>query len=119
MFQTLLKRVEYDNARAAVISENLANLNTPNYCVMDLAPMSVRGKGRVALAITHGEHRRNASIGDAFQRIHDIESTRPDGHVSLNEQMVKLQETYAESTLMLNSFKKFVNFHKIILEGSA
>jgi flagellar basal body rod protein FlgB len=100
-----------------VIDENLANLNTPDYRVIDLMPMSVRKDGTLALMITHKDHKTNASIGDSFRKKHDIEATRPDGHIDINGQLVKLQETHAESTLMLNSFKKFTDFHRVILRG--
>jgi flagellar basal body rod protein FlgB len=116
MFQSLLKRTEWDNARVGVINENLANLNTPEYMAMDIAKISETRKGALTLTTTHHDHRNSASIGTTFERVKDIEATRLNGHININEQLLKLQEAYMENTLMLNSFKKFIDLHKVVLK---
>jgi flagellar basal body rod protein FlgB len=100
-----------------VINENLANSNTADYVATDLSPMSSGRRKSTQLTTTDNRHCSGTRSTDApYERIPDLQATRLDGHININEQLVKLQETYAESALMMGSFKKFADFYKIVLK---
>ncbi|MDR2416760.1 MAG: hypothetical protein LBD15_01140 [Holosporales bacterium] len=116
MFQSLFRRIGWSSSRIGVINENLANLNTPDYIATDLSPLSSGKCQAIHLATTDDRHCMGAGpLDTAHVRVKDLQATRLDGHININEQLVKLQETYAESALMMSSFKKFTDFYKIVL----
>ncbi|MDR1910677.1 MAG: hypothetical protein LBQ26_02440 [Holosporales bacterium] len=118
MFRSLLRRIEWGNARIGVINENLANVNTPDYVATDLEPLSSKKREFVPLVTTDEQHcARMNTINVPHARVKDLDATRSDGHIDINEQLVKLQETYTESTLMVKSFEKFASFYRIVLKG--
>jgi flagellar basal-body rod protein FlgB len=109
LFSMLKGRMDYLNARQKVVSENVANADTPGFTPRDLKPKTfdqvLAGQGGpVALAQTQvghmpigGPHGNRGMVGSssAYQAMTSPDSeTRMDGNsVVLEEEMMKMAES--------------------------
>jgi len=125
LFNMMKKRFSWLGQRQEVLSQNIANANTPKYRPRDLEPFDfakiLRREGRgFTLARTHENHHdASATLGD---RAFDSEKERrpfetaPDGNaVILEEQMAKVAETQAAYDMAAQLYKKHLNMFKIAI----
>lgn len=106
--------------RQRVISENIANSETPGYKARDVrapdfgAMLNIRS-GRTAVArptvaITSGMAAlgaRGPSIGGNVIRDTDISETKPDGNnVTLEDQLLRMGQVQADFTAMTSLYRK-------------
>lgn len=99
VFQALKHKMQWHQSRQSVLSENIANADTPGFQGSDLRAlsfedaMSVRGPGGVAARLTDGDHIEGALRGASPYRTDGavpFEIT-PDGNeVAVEEQMMKV-----------------------------
>lgn len=117
-------------ARQAVLTQNVANADTPDYRPLDLrqpppgprAPLAgqrVAGPRPVALAVTHAVHMAGSpapAAGDPRARETDGFETSPSGNaVVLDEQLEKLGETQLGYELATNLYRRHVGMQKTAL----
>ena len=125
LFDMLKKRFSWLGQRQEVLSQNIANANTPKYRPRDLEAFSfekiLRREGRgFELARTHENHYdASATLGDqAFYSEKERRpfETAPDGNaVILEEQMAKIAETQAAHDMAAQLYKKYLNMFKIAI----
>ena len=128
LFQAMGAKMDYLGQRQKVISQNIANADTPNYRPLDLKPADfsgilsgIRAGGGsgaqvkpVSLSGTDTMHfgtKCGSSTGDAKSvKQRDIYEASPDGNaVVIEEQMINAGETMMDYTLMTNLYQKNIN----------
>lgn len=125
LLKALSAKMHYLNQRQGVLSQNIANADTPGYRPYDLKPVDFRAVLRRAedrpenLPVrTHEMHQ--SPYSDLFspkkgmtKRPYDVE---PSGNaVSLEEQMVKSGRTQVEYNLMTSLYQKNLNMMRVAL----
>jgi len=123
LFSGLTKRMAWLNQRTKVISQNIANADTPNYQAMELKPLSfkelTKTSGHMTLASTRSGHfsqgRERAARGESEKEREPYEVTPSGNSVVLEEQMMKLAENQMEYRLVTNLYKKNVSLLKMAL----
>jgi flagellar basal-body rod protein FlgB len=120
-------RMSYDSERQAVLSQNLANIDTPDYRPKDLAPLEfkdllVGGASRLPMQATSPMH-ITASGGftttfDVIQAAQDAE-TKPIGNaVNLEDQMTKIAQNQTDFQLSSSVYQKLIAMYRVSLGGS-
>jgi flagellar basal-body rod protein FlgB len=100
LFAMLRTRMQWHQERQRVLSENVANADTPGFRARDLAPlkfdrMTPRSNPGVALARTDASHQigsGSSAGGGSFESVRNRgQEIRPTGNaVSLEEEMIKV-----------------------------
>ncbi len=108
------QKIRYLAERQSVISQNIANANTPDYKAQDLkAPsfselVAPSGKGGVKLAVTSPKHIQLQTHNSLFKVVEDESAeTSPDGNsVVLEEQMMHMAKTSLDYQTTVNLYQK-------------
>lgn len=132
LFDLVSARTRYLARREAVLTQNVANADTPDYKPLDLRPAKARdlltqrhpgGPGPVALALTQAAHLTGTppSRPDGPRaRATDGFETAPSGNaVVLDEQLEKLGETQLGYELATNLYRRHVGMQKTALGNGA
>ena len=124
LFSLLTGRMSWLSARQSVLSENVANADTPNYVARDIKPMDFEnmiagGNSGTGLATTNVRHidLRAARGGNAFE-VEDAEGEggKPTGNiVSVEQEMIKLSDTQIQYQTATNLYQKAVNMFRTAL----
>lgn len=124
LFSMLRSRMSYLGDRQRVISENVANADTPRYTPHDLKPFSfeahvkVAGAG-VAQAVTQPRHMQapNAKGPSAAKAvaIHDSETTLDGNSVVLEDEMMKLTDSRMNYDAAVSFYQKSVDMLRMAL----
>lgn len=129
MFGMVKRRLDWFNQRQEVISQNIANANTPKYASRDVVPFDFKKElenvrraatphNTVSLLVTNPRHiekeaeQSGAGLG-RFRVKPDLQpyETAPDGNqVVLEEQMVRMNENQAGHGMIAQLYKKHLNF---------
>jgi flagellar basal-body rod protein FlgB len=121
LLSSLRQRMTWLHQRQDVLSQNVANADTPGYVARDLKPqdfssiLSGETRNGSALLSTNPRHITMKSGGAA--RFDDIESPdgapNPNGNaVSLEQEMIKVSETQAEFQAAANLYAKAMSLMK-------
>ena len=122
LFQGLSAKMAYLHKRQAVLAQNVANADTPNYIPRDLQEVdfssvldSVNSKANriVQLEGTSSKHmnpRNSIEMGDFRARVQsDVYEISPSGNaVIMEEQMMKAAQTTMDYNLMATIYQKNV-----------
>ena len=119
----LVARLDLLSARSAVIAQNIAHSDTPNYVAKDIKPKKFNelAKSAVAMQVTDPRHlqRSPGSSKSAFK----VESA-PDGAASLNgnqvsleTQAMKLSATRQEYALASSLYRKGLSMLRLAARG--
>jgi flagellar basal-body rod protein FlgB len=109
------KRMAYLSERQKVLSENVANANTPGYATKDLKPMDfrnlLRAQSHMEPATTNPLHLVGTvpptSFSEAKVDKSQLYESSPDGNsVSLEQQMIKVADTQTQYQLSANLYQK-------------
>ncbi len=101
--------------RQRVLSENIANVNTPNYQANDLKPLNFESElglsgARLELVSTSPQHLQAPSgfgrDGDASLEHANEDRTIAGNTVSMEDELMKVSRTGADYQLMTNLYKK-------------
>lgn len=123
ILSALRTRLEWLSERQKLLSENIANADTPGYRARDLKPVDfhkmLKRNSTSALALTHPMHIKGG-LGDQNFRFQPTEAegyeVNPSGNsVSIEEQMVKLGETQMEYETATGIYRKQSQMLKIAL----
>ena len=104
--------------RQRVLSENVANANTPNYKANDLKPLSFEHElgqagGQLQLVSTDAGHLQPKSAGASGDLTTITEDRTIGGNtVSMEDELMKVSQTGADYQLMINLYKKQVGMLK-------
>ena len=130
LFKLLSARMGWLAQRQAVLAQNIANADTPDYRPRDLREGDFRklaegfaGRStRLPVTRTVGSHLiggASARIGMAGEKQHMPYETAPDGNaVILEEQTAKAGKVALDHQLASNIYKKYVSMIKIALGTS-
>ncbi len=120
---TMLRtRMQWHQERQQVLSENIANADTPNFRPSDLNPLkfdsSLKVAQNVALARTSSGHMTGLSGGsDQFRMAKaGLTETRPAGNaVSLEDEMMKVAENQMDYQAATTLYSKSLGLMKTAL----
>ena len=124
LFDAMKNKMKYTNQNQNIISQNIANANTPKYKTMELAPVDFSKSlvsRNIKLRTTSPKHitppRRSISFKERRQR--DTYETKPNGNnVSLEEQVVKMSENDMEFRATAGSMKQMSSLLKAAIGDS-
>ena len=126
LFAMAQRQIDYLAKRQSVLSENVANANTPQYQVKDLAPVNFKDllappKETVQLAVTNPMHLSPevTSASSQFEEINERrpEESKPDGNqVLIEDQMQKIGDIKGDYELAVNLMMKNISMIKTALD---
>jgi flagellar basal-body rod protein FlgB len=124
LFAMAQRQIDYLARRQSVLSENVANANTPEYKVKDLAPVNFKDlmgppKEAVRAAVTNPMHisPEVASVNFEEVNVRRPEESKPDGNqVLIEDQMQKIGEVKGDYELTVNLMMKNISMLKTALD---
>ena len=125
VFRMTTGKMSWLAERQRVLSQNIANSDTPEYKPRDMKEVDFRNLVKqssrgVALNRTHKSHMSLGSERFKFEikNSRDIYETAPSGNaVILEQQLIKNAETVTDYQLMTNLYRKHVSMFKMALGG--
>ena len=117
----LRERMSWLNARQGVLSQNVANADTPGYAARDVKPIDfsdiLKGTAQTGpgLAITDPRHIAiNADTTSSFENTDspDTEASPTGNTVSLEQEMIKVSDTQAQFQAATNLYAKAMTMMK-------
>ncbi len=127
LFQAIGAKMDFLSQRQAIIAQNVANSDTPNYRAKDLvdvdfSSMLKRKTGsnvhQVSLKITDSQHlgAQNDSVSVNARKQKNTYEVAPDGNaVVMEEQLIKAGKNSMDYNLMVNIYKKQAGLFRIAL----
>jgi flagellar basal-body rod protein FlgB len=123
LFSALTERMKWLTERQKVLSENVANADSPNYKAKDLEPQKFRDLipndeiRKVEIASTNKAHilpKDRSKFDNKVDR--DSYETTPTGNsVVLESEMLKIAETQLEYKMTTSLYKKHMEMYKTAL----
>ena len=125
VFRMTTGKMSWLAERQRVLSQNIANSDTPEYKPRDMKEVDFRNlvnhsRRGITLDRTHKSHTSLGSERFKFEikNSKDIYETAPSGNaVILEQQLIKNAETVTDYQLMTNLYRKHVSMFKMALGG--
>jgi flagellar basal-body rod protein FlgB len=122
LFDLAEQRLAWADKRQAVLAQNIANLDTPNWQSKDVAPFAqaLASVAAPQLAQTDPGHLA-ATLDPAQQSLltPSPEARAPDGNaVSLDEQLTKVADTATAQEIATTLYKKYMGLFSLALGAS-
>lgn len=119
----LRERMHWLSARQTVLSENVANANSPGYTARDLKPLDFEAllsggnDSGAAIALTNPAHLRPAAPAGDFEAVAapDSSTSTTGNSVVLEDQMIKVSQTQMDYEAVVNLYKKALGLIRIAL----
>lgn len=123
VFRMMTGKMNWLAERQNVLSQNVANADTPNYRPKDLKELDFKDAGaarsfKVALTRTHESHLAGGAGSAAIKpaKQNDTYETNPAGNgVVLEEQLIKVGKTRHDYTMMTRLYSKHKQMFNIAL----
>ncbi|MBI3512984.1 MAG: flagellar basal body rod protein FlgB [Proteobacteria bacterium] len=123
LFKMITERMSYLGLRQKVLSQNVANANTPNYQARDLKPLNfkdqlAREAHRVTPAITQANHLPPVTPSEPFEiqkQKRPYETTLDKNGVVLEEQAQKVAATQVDYQTTTALYRKYVAMFKLVM----
>ena len=123
LMDLLVKKMTYLNQAQTVHAENVANVNTPGYKTLDVAPFTfdqALKQANVTMAVTDAHHIMPVSMAGANNKV----AVRAKGAAANEPPDVELESTKVSSTgmeyqMVTAIFHKIAGLFKIALKGNA
>lgn len=122
VFRMTTGKMSWLTERQRVLSQNVANSDTPRYQPRDLKAVDfremVRRNNNSGISRTHQMHIKIGAESQKYEieKIKNPYETSPDGNsVVLEQQLIKVAKTTADYELMTNLYRKHVSMFKIAL----
>jgi len=127
LFAMAQRQIDYLARRQAVLSENVANANTPQYKEKDLAPVSFKDlmaqpAEPVRAAVTNPMHISPEVEPVRFDevKVRRPEESKPDGNeINVEDQMQKIGDIKGDYELAVNLMMKHINMLKTAIDKGA
>jgi len=124
LFAMAQRQIDYLARRQSVLSENVANANTPEYKVKDLAPVSFKDllappQDAVRAVSTNPMHISPDVTPVRFEEVNvqRPEESKPDGNqVLIEDQMQKIGDIKGDYELAVNLMMKHINMLKTAID---
>jgi len=124
LFSMLSERMNWLSNRQRVLAENIANVDTPSYQARDLKKQSfdemVRGASSFEMQRTSGMHLGPAAAGGStakYNRQKPVETTLSGNAVTLDTELLKLQENSGDNELVTSLYHKQIAMFRNVLGG--
>lgn len=124
LFKLMARRMNWLTQRQEVLSQNIANADTPKYKPNDLKPFTFQDaltdEHRVEMTATNPAHLTGtrATTDNKSRRQRDPYETKPDGNaVVLEEQMMKVGQTSQDYDTVLSLYKKQLGMIQTAVRG--
>ncbi len=123
LFTMLGDKMSWLTQRQRVISQNIANSDTPDYRSKDLKPLefstAMRAQNRhLQMSTTNKDHMfsnlKKGTYKSLIERV-PYETSPSENGVILEEQMLKINDTYQQYNLSTTVFKKYTSMYKMAL----
>lgn len=124
LFDLLTSKMSYLNQKQAIIAENVANADTPNYKQLELKPFSFSSALKQAsggMSTTDPKHIIPASMAGVNAKTVPSKDTEvlPSGNtVDVEQQMAEVSKTSMDYQTMTAVYKKMTGLFKISIKGS-
>ena len=123
IFGMMSEKMSWLSQRQRVLSQNIANADTPDYKARDIAKLSftdqmARQNMKINLTVTNPEHVSLPDANDKFQEGASgttYETSISENGVVLEEQMMKLGATAGEYNMATNIYRKYLALHRTAL----
>jgi flagellar basal-body rod protein FlgB len=123
LFAKIAQRMNWLGERQKVLSENIANADTPNYAARDLKPQKFESllnekSGRVQPVATNPQHlvaAGKAGSTAAPGRGKPTETTVSGNGVSLETEIMKMSETAMDYQLISNLYRKQLGLFRTVI----
>ena len=118
LFRMISQQLHWLGQRQEVLSQNVANADTPGYQARDLQPLAFGDALQQATlrpAVTHAGHLLGKSADPAAAKVKTITpwEVSPDGNgVVLEQQMTQLAETQADYQMATELYRKQIGMLK-------
>lgn len=123
IFGMLGEKMSWLGQRQRVLSQNIANADTPDYKARDIAALDfsdtmARQKQQIGLAVTNPQH---VALPEAANRFSEskadsvYETSITGNSVVLEEQMMKLSQTAGDYNLATGIYRKYMALHRAAL----
>jgi len=125
LIDLLTQKMSYLNQKQAVLAENVANVDTPNYKQLELKPFTFGDalkQASVGMTVTDPRHITPASMAGANAHTiqsKDTETTASGNSVDIETQMMEVSKTNADYQTMASIYHKMTGLVKIAIKGSA
>ena len=126
LFEAITRRMSWLGERQAVLSQNIANADTPGYAAKDVKPpnfaeLVAKSTQRLPMAVTSPAHIVPVHEGGAFRAVADKAGERaPNGNsVSLEDQMMKVSDTVNDFALTTSLYRQQLGLLKLVLGRSS
>ena len=129
LLSMLKGRMSWLEARQDVLSQNVANADTPGYVTHDLKPMDFESLLRNAgasqfqpgLAVTDSRHIAITSSSSTFgsSESPDVEASPNGNSVSLEQEMIKVSDTQGQFAAATNLYSKAMQLMRTALGKSS
>lgn len=126
LFNLLKTKLAYLGERQSILSQNIANANTPGYTPKDLKPLNFEeilsgNSSGVKLSLTEPGHmtmnsRQNTSF-KAEKRKDSFETTLTGNKVSLEEQMMQVGKVNMDYQATTNVYRKMLEMLRTAMGG--
>ena len=119
------QKMTYLNQRQAVLAENVANADTPQYQARDLAPFTfgdAMKQANIGMSVTHAGHIIPASMAGVNAKTIKTKNNEilPSGNsVDLETEMMKVSQTSVDYQEATSIYKKLIGMFHIALKGGA
>ncbi len=116
----LAQRLNFLAARTSVISENIANADTPGFVARDLDASSFESRVGAALRVSDARHLQPGGRAGARAAPHlapDGEASLSGNQVSIETQMMKLSATRMDYGLASSIYKKSIDLMRLAVRG--
>jgi flagellar basal-body rod protein FlgB len=128
LFQAMNGNMDWLSQRQRVLSQNVANADTPDYQASDLKPIDFRqvlrnsaSENAMRLAQTEGNHLSGTKSTGHFRSGNDrtVYEVTPTGNsVTLEEQMLNVSDTAEAYKLTAQLYKKYTSMMKMAVRGA-
>ena len=121
IFSMLRSRMQWHQERQKVLSENVANADTPRFRPRDLKPLDfgsqVAQAGQVRVASTDPAHITGSNATGAFASAQNNKyDVRPAGNaVSLEEEMIKVAANQMDYQAAVSLYSRSMSLFKVAL----
>lgn len=127
LFAMAQRQIDYLAKRQSVLSENVANANSPQYQVKDLNPVSFKDlmaqpKEAVQMAVTNPMHISPELASASSAQFEEVkvrrpEESKPDGNqVLIEDQMQKIGQVKGDYELAVNLMMKNIAMFKTAID---
>ncbi len=125
LMNMLIQKMSYLNQKQAMLAENVANQDTPNYKALDMKPFNFGDALRqasVGMAVTDPRHIVPASMAGVNAQTFASKTGEnlPSGNtVDIEDQMMEVSKTAGDYQATTSMYRKVMGLLKIAIKGSS